>query len=267
MAPQKKGSPLDRYVVVLEAIASAPSSIGLSDIAQVCGLPLGSAHRLIAGLQKANLIVAEGTTRKTYKPGARLLRLVHAATPAGKLRLAVQNVLDATSDRAGETCFLARFDGTQIRAIAWAVPARGVRGYVFPGQSMPPNAAASAKAILAFQDDAVVTEVLTAPLVKMTRATKTRLEEIKREYSLIRKQGYSVCQDEIELGVGAVSCHIELPGVGVVYSVTVSAVWERIGRPQKLKAVLAELRSAAAKLQRALQHLPDTQPAWDFEPS
>lgn len=251
-------------MTVLETIASAPSAFGLSEIATACDLPLGSAHRLIAGLQRANLIETEGTTRKTYKVGTRLLRLIHAATPSGKLRLAVQSILESTSDRVGETCFLARFNGVRVSAIAWAVPARGVRGYVFPGRSMPLNAAASAKAILAFQPESVVAEVLAPPLPKITRATKTQLDEVKREYMQIRKQGYSVCEDEIELGVGAVSCPIELPGVGVIYAVTISAIWERLGR-QKLKSILTELRSAASDLQHALQHLPDAYPTWDAD--
>lgn len=248
-------SPLDRYMTVLEAIASAPSAPGLSEIAAACDLPLGSAHRLINGLQRAELIAAEGTTRKTYRIGARLLRLIHAATPAGKLRLAVREILESLADDAGETCFLARFDGAGTAPVAWAIPTRGVLGYVFPGPPLPPNAAASAKAILAFQPDEVVARVLTPPLMRMTRATKINLDEIRREYVEIRRQGYSICQDEIELGVTAVSCPIELPGVGIIYSVTISALSDRLAR-NKLKVALRKMQSAVPRLQHALLDLP-----------
>src|SRR5215210_9534756 len=64
-----KKSPLERYVGVLEAMAAAQTPLGLSELAAACNLPVGSAHRLIAGLLSANLLLAEGSTRKTYRIG------------------------------------------------------------------------------------------------------------------------------------------------------------------------------------------------------
>jgi DNA-binding IclR family transcriptional regulator len=250
----QKNSPLNRYVAVLEAIAAARGPLGLTEIAQVSDFPLGSAHRLVAGLLGANLVVAEGTTRKTYRLGPRLLRLLHAGTQTEKIRAAVQSTLEAVADRLGETCYLARLSGTQVISVAWAVPERGVRGYVFPGDVMPPHAAASAKAILAFQTPEFIDEVLGRKLEKFTTVTKTSAAEIRTEYERIRERRYAVCWDELEVGLAAVACPVEIPEVGVVYALGVAGMGERLSR-RSIETVSEELKSALPDVERVLRNL------------
>jgi DNA-binding IclR family transcriptional regulator len=250
----QKNSPLNRYVAVLEAVAAAQSPLGLSELAAACNLPLGSAHRLVAGLLSANLLVAEGSTRKTYRVGDRLLRLLHAGTEVEKIRVAVQRTLESAADRLGETCYLARLSGDQVISIAWAVPERGVRGYVFPGDSMPPNAAASAKAIMAFQSRDFIDRILSQTFEKFTAATKTNPAHVRAEYKQVRKNKYAVCWDELEIGLGAVACPVELPEVGVIYALGAAGMGERLQR-RSIESVVAELQAALPEVERVLRHV------------
>ncbi|MDB5591186.1 IclR family transcriptional regulator C-terminal domain-containing protein [Enterovirga sp.] len=250
----QKNSPLNRYIAVLEAVAAAQAPLGLTEIAQVSDFPLGSAHRLVAGLLAANLVVAEGTTRKTYRLGPRLLRLLHAGTEAEKIRAAVQTTLETVADRLGETCYLARLSGTQVISIAWAVPERGVRGYVFPGDVMPPHAAASAKAIVAFQTPEFIDQVLARKLETFTPATRTSVPELRTEYERIRERRYAVCWDELEVGLAAVACPVEIPEVGVIYALGVAGMAERLSR-RSVETVSEELKAVLPDVERALRHV------------
>jgi DNA-binding IclR family transcriptional regulator len=252
---KQKISPLNRYISVLEAVAAASTPLGLSELAAVCNLPLGSAHRLVAGLLATNLLVAEGSTRKTYRVGPRLLRLLHSGTEIEKIRVAGQPILESLADRLAETCYLARLTGEQVIPIAWAVPERGgVRGYVLPGDAMPPHAAASAKAIMAFQSREFVEHILSQRFEKFTAATKINAREIRAEYAHVRKRKYAVCWDEIEVGLGAIACPIELPEVGVIYAVGAAGIAERLQR-RSVDAIIAELQGAVPELERVLRHV------------
>jgi DNA-binding IclR family transcriptional regulator len=191
-----------------------------------------------------------------YRLGPRLLRLLHTGSDLAKLRLAVHGTLEKIADRLGETCFLARLTGSEVVSVAWAVPERGVRGYVFPGHSMPPNAAASAKAILAFQPAKFIDQILAQPLAQLTPVTKTNPDEVRAEYGKVRAQGYALCWDELEVGLGAIACPVELPGVGVMYALGASGVGERLQR-RSLETILDELRAAVPDIQRALRHVGD----------
>jgi DNA-binding IclR family transcriptional regulator len=250
----QKNSPLNRYVSVLETVAAAQAPLGLSELAAACNLPLGSAHRLVAGLLSAGLLVAEGSTRKTYRVGPRLLRLLHTGTEIEKLRVAVQSTLEGVADRLGETCYLARLSGDQVISIAWAVPERGVRGYIFPGDTMPPNAAASAKAIMAFQSREFVDRILGQTFEKFTPVTKTNARDIRAEYNKVRKNKFAVCWDELEVGLAAIACPVELPEVGVIYALGAAGMGERIQR-RSVDAIVAELQGALPELERVLRHV------------
>jgi DNA-binding IclR family transcriptional regulator len=260
-----KSSPLNRYVLMLEAIAAAQGPLGLSELAAVCRLPLGSAHRLLASLLSAGLVVAEGSTRKTYQVGPRLLRLLHTGTELDKVRLAVHRTLEQLAKRLGETCYLARLTGVEVISVAWAVPDRGIRGYVFPGDTMPPNAAASAKAIIAFQPREVMDRILGQKLEKFTPATKTSARDIRAEYTEVHRSRFATCWDELEVGLGAIACPVELPGLGVIYAVGTAGTGERLQR-QGVDAIVSKLQAALPELERVLKHVSsadfDQPPRW-----
>jgi DNA-binding IclR family transcriptional regulator len=184
------------------------------------------------------------------------LRLLHAGTEADKVSMVAQDTLEALADRLGETCYLARLTGEQVVSVGWAVPERGVRGYVYPGDIMPPNAAASAKAIIAFQQPDFIDRVLSRPLQKLTPATKIDPREIRAEYNQVRKRRYATCWDEIEIGLGAIACPIEIEDIGVIYALGVSGIAKRLQR-RKVNAVVSELRAVLPNLKRMLRHLSD----------
>jgi DNA-binding IclR family transcriptional regulator len=222
-------APLERYVSVLEAIAIAPEQLSLSQIAERCGLPPGTSHRIVGTLLKTGLIQPSNSKRRDYVLGDRLLRLLHFGSDTAYIRIMVQPLLDRLADRLGHTCFLVRLsaDGT-ITSMAWAVPERGIRGFVVPGHVMPPHASASAKAILAFQHRRLIKSVLSGPLPKLAPSTLTDPVRVLDEYASVRQRGYATCWDEWEQDLGAIACPIRTPRVGVIYSIGTSALIKRL---------------------------------------
>lgn len=243
-----KKPPLDRYIRALEAVAAAPNGLTLTEIATRCRLPSGTAHRIVNVLLGVELITSSRDNPRLLVVGERLHRLVHAGTAKGYLKIAIQPILDKVATSLGNTCFLARLNGHVVESIAWAVPVAGtMRGFLYPEQVMPPHASASAKAILAFQRPALVQEALSAGLPRLTDATLTEVEKIKAEYEQVRRQGYATCWGELEAGLAAIACPIALPELGVVYSVAISGLEERL-IAYDLAEVVATLQAAGDEL-------------------
>ena len=247
-----KQSPLERYVLVLEEVAAANASgLSLSEIAQRCDLPVPSAYRIVQSLLKTDLLAARDG-RKQYGLGSRLFRLLHAGTDDGWIKIAAQPILDRVADTMHETAYLAQIVGKTIVSICWAAPESGLRSKVYPGDVMPPHAAASAKAILAHQPESIVLRALAGVREQYTPQTRTELAQLQREHARIRREGFATCWNEMEVGLGALACPVELAGVGVQYAVAVTGTTARL-KARPTAETVSILLGAAAELRRALR--------------
>jgi DNA-binding IclR family transcriptional regulator len=242
-----KQTPLERYLTVLETIAASSGGLIAADIAGHSGLPVATTHRMLQTMRRAGLVDSEAGRNKGFRIGERLLRLVHSGQDSAWLKIAVQPILSSMAEELAETCFLTRLVGSRIVSLAWAIPGQGQTGYVVPGSVMPPHAAASAKAVLAFQPAHLQNMALAGPLPQLTEQTKTDKTEIKREYASIRRLGYATCWNEIEIGLGAVAVPITIPNLGAIYSLAVSGLTERIAR-RPIDSTVLLLRERASTL-------------------
>jgi DNA-binding IclR family transcriptional regulator len=256
----KNNSPLERYFRALESIAISADGLSVSEVAESCDLPVGTAHRLLQNLQSASLIVTSGGKRKNYQLGERLLRLLHAGSDTVWLAISVQPILDKLANDFADTCYLARLVGHEVVSVAWAAPSDGLRGYVMPGHTLAPHVAASAKAILAFQPRGLIDKALAGPLPKLAAETKTRRKEIDQDYRAVRENGFATCWNEMEVGMGAIAVPIPLPDVGVIFSLGTTGLIDRLMRRPIAESVEV-LRSAVGPLVRALSSQPADRPA------
>jgi DNA-binding IclR family transcriptional regulator len=250
---RKSDTPLERYFGVLESIAASVNGRSVSEIAETCDLPVGTAHRLLQNLQNAELVTSVGSKRKDYRLGNRLLRLLHAGSDTAWLTISAQPILDRLANEIADTCYLARLVGHQVVSVAWAAPMDGLRGYVVPGHMLAPHVAASAKAILAFQPQALVDKAVSAPLPKLTAKTKTKRKDIDKDFRSVRENGFATCWNEMEIGLGAIAVPIHLPDIGVIYSIGTAGLIDRLTRRPVIETV-ALLRAAVEPLVRALRN-------------
>lgn len=236
---------LARYAAILEIVASRSDGLSLTEITRGTGLSSGTMHRLLKALLDIGY-VAQQEGRKTYRLGPRMIRLFHLAHSQATLSSLMEPVLQGLVRRFGETAFVAKFNGDSVETAATAIPEQHAQSYVQPGRVMPINAAASAKAIFAFQPEATIAKVLERPLHKYT--DKTIVDEIglRRDLEKVRAQGYAVCADELDPGVLSYACPIQLPEAGVLYSVGIVALKSRLAEFDKQEVI--DALNVAARL-------------------
>jgi DNA-binding IclR family transcriptional regulator len=241
---------LARYATVLEALAAAPDGLSLIEVVQATGLPRGTVHRLINALRGVGYI-APRDGRKVYVLGPRLLRLLHLGVAPAAVSSLVQPMLEELVARFKETAFVAKLVGADVQSVAMVVPESDGQSYVQPGRVMPVHAAASAKAIFAFQDGALVEEVLSRPRRKYTDNTRVEEAELRADLERVRREGFALCDEELDPGVLSYACPVNLEGAGVLYSIGLVGLSQRLGdHPQA--EVIATLRAAAEAFSKSL---------------
>lgn len=237
---------LGRYATILDTLAAAPEGQTLTEIMQATGLPRGTVHRLLGALREVGYIApVEG--RKVYVLGTRLLNMLHLGTPAEVIVRLVRPILDRLVARFHETAFLARLEGREVRSVAMAMPSGEGQSHVQPGREMPAHAAASGKAIYAFQDEAVIADALARPLEKFTGKAITDPTAVRAEFKAARAKGYAVCDEELDPGIYSYACPIHLEYLGVIYSIGLVGLTERLHRFPAAE-IVAGLQEAADKI-------------------
>jgi DNA-binding IclR family transcriptional regulator len=242
---------LARYALILEIVAASRTGLSLTEIMRGTGLSSGTMHRLLNALLEVGYL-AQQEGQKTYHLGPRLIRLFHLGHSRVTLATLVQPVLQELVTRFGETTFIAKMNGNGVESVASAMPEKHHQSYVQPGRVMPINAAASAKAIFAFQPKKVITKQLAMPLRKYTDKTVVDHAQLRRDLEQVRVQGFAVCADELDPGVLSYACPIHLPGTGVIYSVGIVALKHRLLEFDK-REVIGALNDAARLISGRLE--------------
>ncbi len=239
---------LARYAAVLDALGAAPEGLSLTEVVRATGLPRGTAHRLLGALRGVGYIAGRDG-RKVYGLGPRLLRLLHLGQEPAAVAPLARPLLDELTARFGETAFLAKLAGAKVRSVAMETPDSESQSYVRPGRVMPVHATASAKAIWAYQDEAAVAALLTEPRERFTEKTRTGETELRADLARVRASGFAVCDGELDPGVLSYACPVHLDGAGVLYSIGMVGLSQRLGRfgTQEVVAALQEAAAAVAK--------------------
>ena len=243
---------LSRYAAVLEAIASRPGGLSLTETMQATGLPRGTVHRLLGALQDVGYLASQGS-RKIYVLGPRLVRLLHLGASAASVDAVAKPILDGLVEKLGETTFLAGLAGDRVESFATAVPSREGQSHVHPGRDLPIHAAASAKAIFAFQKSSLVARALERPRTRYTQDTRVDAADVHSDLEAVRRKGYAVCANELDPGVLSYAVPVHVQGAGVLYSVGVVGLSARLARYTEAQ-LAADLRAAAQAISARLSH-------------
>lgn len=238
---------LDRAFSILEVMADAEGTIGLSQLADRAELPLATIHRIVRTLVDLGYVRQEDN--RQYSLGPRLMRLADASSK--RLGRLAQPYLTEAVSHIGETVNLAVLEGDEIVYVAQAQPSTNLmRMFTEVGRRVLPHNTAVGKAILAERDPEQVRALLTRTgMPKRTDATLTTPAALLAELTDIRARGYALDEGEQEIGVRCVA--VVVPGAPRPMALSTSGPEPRMG-----DAVIAEavpvLRSAAERLSAEL---------------
>ena len=248
--PGRKDTPLGRYVRILELVAASRTGLTLTEIARDSGLRAGTVHRLLRGLVELGLLRTRAGS-KSYVPGPRLKNLLHLTIDRTEYSGLARSVLNRLVEEFGETAHLARLNGGCAESVLMKQPLGSDRAFVQPGRRLPLHAAASGKAILAFQDEDFIARYLALPRVRYTERTKVDEAEIRNEMTRIRESGMAVCENELDAGVLSYGHPVPAGDGHVLYSVGITGLADRLHAVARSR-IRERLSEAAADLAGSL---------------
>jgi DNA-binding IclR family transcriptional regulator len=214
--------PLERYIRILEIVASFARGIGGAQLADILSLPKSTMHRLLKSLVDAGALSSSEGRSPLFTLGPRILHIFYAGTSNEMVEKATNPLLTELARKTGESCFIARLNNYKITCVATVVPNNPVQVNIAVGREIWSHTSASSKAILAFQSEDVVRRTLPTKMPALTGSTKIRTTDVLKEYRDIRKSGIAISVGEYLSGFGGIACPVHLPSVGVIYSLSIT---------------------------------------------
>jgi DNA-binding IclR family transcriptional regulator len=221
---------LDRAVAVLEMLGESDTALSLAEVCQRLRLHKSTAHRSLMVLERSALI--ERTPENRYRLGLKLYELGNRAVEQVDLRTRVHPYFRRLAAQVGETVHLSVLQKTSIVYLDKVEPNRRVCVSSKTGTSNPVYCTSMGKAMLAFQPPEVIEQIVgKIRFVRYTHKTLTSRDALLKALERVRRRGYAIDDQEIELGVRCIGAPIFDEWRNAIAAVSVSGPASRITAP------------------------------------
>lgn len=204
--PRTGAQSVERALAVLRCFEGAAGDLGVSEIAARTGLSVSTAHRLTRALCAGGLLAQDSRTER-YQLGPLLVVLGNRA----EQRLGYARALPALEQLAqetGESVNLGIRSGVDVLVVLSVASPHPLRFAQESGSRVPVHTSAMGKVLLAFSADPG-REVRELPALQAyTDHTITDARALVAELEEIRGHGWSVNDEERNVGVRAVAAPV-----------------------------------------------------------
>ncbi len=236
---------------VLEALlAEAPQS--LSQLTQKTGLSKNKAFRMLRTLEKHRFI--ERWNGSGYGLGTRFVEFGHRAQRDLDLLRASAPVMDRLAAESEESIFLGIPDGDEALCIDMRESSHSVRLFAEVGRRAPLYAGGVPKVLLAFAPDDRRRELLERlEIEQLTPFTITDKRKLARLLDEVRRQGYLVISDDLDVGAHSVAAPIRGRNGEVIAAISVAGPSSRF-TPRHVDRYVSLVCRAADEISGRLSH-------------
>jgi DNA-binding IclR family transcriptional regulator len=224
----EKDTAIEKALNILMAFVPENHEMGTVEISRMLGLNKATASRILLTLAKKKLLQQDPKSR-TFKLGQSSLLLGRAVIDSlnsqfvqivkphmDQLRLIVNTSILLEQMINEKSIVMAVSEGKQRIRLAGNV-----------GESVPIHAAVGAKAILAFSDPEVTEKIISHIEVfeRFTPHTITSRDELAKNLKEVKRNGYSLDDEETDIGVKAIGMpvfdyrNVVVAGLAVVFPV------------------------------------------------
>jgi DNA-binding IclR family transcriptional regulator len=213
---------LDRVVAILDLLGESDNSLSLAEICRQMSLRKSTAHRALMALERTGLI--ERAPSHRYRLGLKLYDMGNRAVEQIDLRARVHPYLRKLALRVGHTVHLGVLHKTRVVYIDKIEPInRHVCISSRTGTSNPVYSTSLGKAILAFLPPERIAQAVSAiEFVTFTSKTLATPDELTGALERVRRRGFSVDDEEMELGTRCVGAPVFDAGRNAIAAVSVS---------------------------------------------
>ena len=239
---------LARGLIVIQAFTQQTPQMTISQLSVRTGLSRAAVRRCLYTLTKLGFAGAEDGQRYALRP--RMLSLSHTYTTSSALSTAAQPILERMSSTFRESFSVATLDGEEIVYIArTVVPSRVMAVDLHIGSRLPAYCTSMGRVLLAYLPPEQLEQYLAkVDLVPHTTRTVTSVEKLRLSLRTVRRLGYAMVDQELEVGLRSLAVPVYAPNGRVVATVNLSGNAPRMPVFDMQSHFLAPLRNAASEL-------------------
>lgn len=216
---------LKRSLDILFVLGEAESTLSTSEIAERVEIPESTAYRLIQTLEKEGLISRKDKGKLGL--GMRILDLARSLSLQMNqyLNEIARPIMEELTNTLNETTILTIRTGQEVICIESCESTRLIRFVAEKGKLLPLHLGASGKAILAFESEQIIDNVLAS--ISDPKDKKSLLEDLAQ----IKEAGYSSTFGEVDPEVYGIAAPIFDKNGKIAASITIAGSGSRWKEP------------------------------------
>ena len=236
---------LAKGLAIIEAFATQ-GVLSVSDAARSSNITRAAARRCLITLTELGYVEHSG---REFRPTPRLRRLGGASTTRDHIARLAEPLLKGARDQLAESVSLAVLDDDRPLFIARAEAEHILSTGVRVGAHLPAYCSATGRVLLSqFEDSEIARRIGRKPFPARTPHTITKPAPLLAEIQAVRKRGYAISDQELELGMRALAVPVTDGNNEIVAAISVSAASARVRAADLRHHFLPVLLSCAKAL-------------------
>ncbi|TKC92385.1 IclR family transcriptional regulator [Trinickia terrae] len=232
-----------RGLAVIRTFNAGRPEQTLTDVAAAAGLTRAGARRILLTLQTLGYVEAEG---RLFRLTPKILDLGFAYLTSMPFWNLAEPIMEELSAQVHESCSAAVLDRTEIVYVLRVPTHKIMTINLSIGSRLPAYCTSMGRMLLSALSDEELDAALDAsPIKQYTPRTITDKDELKKTIAQVRRQGWSVVDQELEAGLISLSAPIRNRQGRVIAALNISGNVQRNSAKQMVKAFLEPLQQAA----------------------
>lgn len=219
---------VERTFAIIELLSAESKPQQLSSIAKACMLPPATAHRLLDTLCKFGYV--KNDIGGFYSLTPRLFSITSNSVIGTSLISVAKPHLDELSDLVNESVHLVLRDDCDIVYVYKVVKSIGsLQMASHIGMRLPMYTTAAGKAILSTLPEPEVRRIFNKSAIRpVTENTITNIDDLLQSLSVTQKLGYSLDNEENEIGITCIAMPLGKGPDGAKYAFSISSLTRRM---------------------------------------
>jgi len=221
---------IEKSIQILNYLSNTERGVGITELSSRLLFPKSTVHRILKSLANYSLVDQEKETSK-YRLGLQILEYSNSFYNSFDFRQIAKPFLKKICSETGLTTFLTAWYNGRSICIDSIAPSRNANTHLFveTGKEMPFHCAASAKMLLACQPSEDIKRIIKEKtLPKYTSKTIINPKKLEEHLLKIRHKGFSICNEELEEGIKAISVPVKNINKEAIASITITGLSKRI---------------------------------------
>ncbi|MAY02789.1 MAG: IclR family transcriptional regulator [Gammaproteobacteria bacterium] len=241
---------LARGLAVIRCFDKDHCRLTLTEVASRTELARATARRFLHTLHALGYVESDG---KYFWLSARVLNLGFSYLNSQPLVELIQPYIKEVSEHTGESCSVSVLDLPDVVYIARSLTRQLMSVSLNIGSRLPALSTSMGRVLLAAMPEQEIYKFIKKKKInKFTKHTLTDDSSILNEVLAARSQGYSLVNEELEIGLSSVSVPIINKQGKAVAAINISSQPQKMDKKRLKEELLPSLQQAAAKIAEVL---------------